>query len=293
MDVIVINGGTQRWKWTRYDTLTGVPQITTVFFSDIQNEAMLLGSSNSSFKMDEASLNINGKGEQPVFKKSSLTPGEIKENSAHCFTEGAASTSRNWDERPTIDHQIEFIHSHRHTFSGFDDLTYLAIEESLKSIKRWNESPAYHGKIDVEKVIEDLLKKLKLSAQRDKHVPDGGERYDDVIQNAEAALGMLQAFKQERTITPQDVADAHHAGKNILDKKKSEQGWPPHGQMQEVLKKMHPYIPQKERDGLIQTVSYLLPLHFAFADKGTIPDNIKIANAIIYAIEQMDRLRMA
>lgn len=97
---------------------------------------------------------------------------------------------------PTIDQQITAIQIMRMRFEGDKDhfiqgtydhqllSDYKAIEESLISIKRWNESPMLHN-VDVEKVIKNLIQYIK-----------GTQDYKpDCVQNAEAALGMIQAFK--------------------------------------------------------------------------------------------------
>lgn len=102
----------------------------------------------------------------------------------------AVSTARN----TTIEDQIEFVDELK---SGNKDLI-LAIKKNLIAIKRWNESPAIHN-VDVEKVIEDLLNVIWSFVQTGSF---NKTEKDNSVQNAEAALGMLRAFKQQREAKP-------------------------------------------------------------------------------------------
>lgn len=221
------------------------------------------GEQDAEFKMrlDESFIKIN----DYLMKTHDEDPFEsMSKNSAHSFTEGMNTTVEDMSgekldnplkgvedmdyihKRPnvyerfaeyTLDHQIEFMKRQISQPGEISAKTVFvdAIIHNLESIKRWNESPAYHGKVDVEKVIEDLIAIAK-SIQSSTHQ----EQINYAVANAEAALGMLQAFKQERRITPQDVADAHHAGKNILDRKTWSE---------------YPYmIQQKKRDELVDKI---------------------------------------
>lgn len=198
--------------------------------------------------------------------------------------------------KPTIDDQIAFMKNSRHSILGSDDAIYTAIIENLKAIKRWNETPVYHGKVDVEKVIEDLLFYAKYYADDSSAASAFGMEAKDHVDNAEAALGMLQAFKEEREagmsprdldvlrkfnskkdITDEDVEKTHKAGKKILDRKKWE---------------TYPFVPQTERDALAYDVATMLPNFSNTVDTSAVmTDNKRVANAIIFAIERMDDLK--
>lgn len=132
-------------------------------------------------------------------------------NSAHSFTEGmdpftnaskgeeGARIAKEQTERinsdfqkimdagPDLDSQIEWITGQLRTKElGHAQDFFIAIKDNLLSIKQWK---LYHSKVDVEKVIEDLVKLLHhMSVPSSNHV----------LQNAEASLGLLQAFKQEQ-----------------------------------------------------------------------------------------------
>jgi hypothetical protein len=99
---------------------------------------------------------------------------------------------------PTIDQQIELMKFKLSKFIAKHDQgagqIYTAIIKNLQSIKRWNESPAYKN-VDVVKVIEDLIEVINVFEQTGSY---NGIKKTHTIQNAEAAIGMLQAFKQER-----------------------------------------------------------------------------------------------
>lgn len=107
---------------------------------------------------------------------------------------------------PTLDQQIEFVKRQigyyqemekpnvgRSLGQAYRSQMFNSIATNLKGIKRWNETPVYHN-VDVVKVIEDLVKDLQTA------VGLGGENPNLVvsIQNAEAAIGMINAFKQQR-----------------------------------------------------------------------------------------------
>lgn len=106
-------------------------------------------------------------------------------------------------QKPTLDQQIEYLTQHQHGMFGDDDIMYQEIKENLLTIKMWNTTPVYHGKIDVEKVIEDLITTCRLFG--------APQNYNDPsIQNGEAALGMIRAFKNDRhTIQLAPVTDIH------------------------------------------------------------------------------------
>lgn len=97
-------------------------------------------------------------------------------------------------EKPTLDQQIEYITieriSEHFKDSDTDEAMCLAIKENLIAIKRWNQNPLW-SQMDVEKVIEDLVADLRLVSGMDCKATAS-------VQNAEAALGMLQAFKEKR-----------------------------------------------------------------------------------------------
>lgn len=206
--------------------------------------------------------------------------------------------------KPTIEQQIHFMEvclKNDHVATSNWEEEAQAIIKNLQAIKRWNETPAYHGKIDVEKCLDDLVTYAKnvmngLAHNGEKIVPhymdddaNDGQRLRDAIVNGEAALGMLQVFKEEREagmapreapewikkhahvttrpLTPKDVAEAHHAGVNILNRKA-----------------MYEYIPQKERDQLVDQIKR--DLFSVFEGRSH-----KLANTIIFAIEQMDHLK--
>lgn len=102
-------------------------------------------------------------------------------------------------EWPSLDEQIEFMKrkrdNHLHDQRGRPAQMYRAIENNLKSIKRWAESPVYHGEVDVGKVIQDLVDLLKT----DKKVYDRYEEELEVgLRNADIAIQMIQVFKEQR-----------------------------------------------------------------------------------------------
>lgn len=103
--------------------------------------------------------------------------------------------TEDFELKATIDEQIKWIELRATTYDN--KFIVRTITENLLAIKRWNESPAYHGKVDVEKAIEDLVAFIKImwghTGRPQEHLIN-----NHTIQNAEAALGMLQAFKQER-----------------------------------------------------------------------------------------------
>lgn len=129
----------------------------------------------------------------------SITPSLPKENSAHSFTEGSDVSLK-----PTIDQQIKAITdiekrlTQKYDISRQESESIRAIKENLIAIKRWNESPVYHN-VDVEKVIEDLIEYVKPLVPHDLQ---RAEYRKSCLQNAEAALGMLQAFKEKRDTPP-------------------------------------------------------------------------------------------
>jgi D-sedoheptulose 7-phosphate isomerase len=175
-----------------------------------------------------------------------------QKNSAHSFTEGMdlgrTNSTQELDsdrpapaeEQPTLDEQIKWLDKmhelsrtqypkkHQDQPDSPYEKMLKSIKENLLAIQRWNRNPLWK-QMDVEKVITDLLKVISIFEKTGQH---NGISKTSAIQNAEAALGMLQAFKEERDkpanipegvkkhpVTPVDVVNAHHAGKNILDPK--------------------------------------------------------------------------
>lgn len=86
------------------------------------------------------------------------------------------------NKKPSLSEQIVFIRTKRKESTDADEVMYQEILENLISIKLWNDHPEWHN-VDVEKVIEDLV-----TLASDEQHP--------YIQNAEAALGMLKAYKK-------------------------------------------------------------------------------------------------
>lgn len=120
-----------------------------------------------------------------------------QQNAAHSFTEGSEVPQT---KTPTIDEQIEFTRQSLLRVGESPVMT--AILENLIAIKRWNETSAYHN-VNVVKVIEDLLycaTKLPLALSYEQR-----SRYRSAIQNAEAAIGMINVFKQERHAPSKEV----------------------------------------------------------------------------------------
>jgi hypothetical protein len=190
----------------------------------------------------------------------------------------------------TIDQQIKFIRNSRHSILGSDDAIYSAILHNLESIKRWNESPVYHGKIDVAKVIFDLMDAINIQVDTTELVgsKETKAKFHSAFRNAEAAIEMINAFKQEREglgtmvetsrrvgkgrttvrpLTQEDVASAHEAGKKVMEKK------PQH-------------ISNEERDQLVDEVADHIKGWYRMDNGGRL-----LANAIIFAIESMDHLK--
>lgn len=122
-------------------------------------------------------------------------PKEVKENSAHSFTEGSEAHQASDYPTPTIDDQIEMVASLLKTdISEGRKVLLRSINENLLGIKRWSQNPLW-SKLDVEKVIEDLIAVIHVWEQTGSYSTTDKT---SSIQNAEAALGMLQAFKEKR-----------------------------------------------------------------------------------------------
>jgi hypothetical protein len=98
------------------------------------------------------------------------------------------------EEQPTLDEQIEWLRVLSSVMAVDSDRIIRVIKENLLSIKRWNSNPLWK-QMDVEKVITDLLKVISIFEKTGQH---NGISKTSAIQNAEAALGMLQAFKENR-----------------------------------------------------------------------------------------------
>lgn len=91
----------------------------------------------------------------------------------------------NFAKKPSLDDQISHVrHLRSQCVQGLDymEVMYQEILENLIPVKLWNDHPEWHN-VDVEKVIEDLV-----TLASDEQHP--------YIQNAEAALGMLKAYKK-------------------------------------------------------------------------------------------------
>lgn len=196
----------------------------------------------------------------------SIPPG-MAQKLVDAYNEKYAPKEQEADDGPSV---VDFESDIDSQIGVMDDLmikasdkssyqAYRAIKETLMSVKRWNESPAYHGKVDVEKVIENLVDICKDAMNKHgnsdiRAVPEG---WTNCIQNAEAALGMLQAFKQERTKWSEFPP--------MMEKKLQHQGH-------------YKFIPQEERDQLIDELRQIMK-------------DGNFANAIIFAIESMDDLK--
>jgi hypothetical protein len=125
-------------------------------------------------------------------------------NSAHSFTEGADHEDfpvREYipsgaEEQPTLDEQIAFIETclKDKEYVAWAYTTFRQIKENLLAIKRWSSNPLF-DQLDLEKVLSDLVHDMKSirATQTWENVV-----YDSHIQNAEAALGMMQAFREKR-----------------------------------------------------------------------------------------------
>jgi hypothetical protein len=174
----------------------------------------------------------------------------------------------------SLDLQISFI---KNQYYGANGRMYKAIIHNLESIKRWNETPVYNGDIDVAKVLSGLVKVLR------GHDDAEDQEIAWHIKKGETAIDMINRFKEEReagmapregyvtskhknVITANDVAEAHHAGVDILNRKATRQ-----------------YIPQSERDELVNDIIEMLPFSRNIARK--------TANTIVTAIESMDTLK--
>lgn len=88
----------------------------------------------------------------------------------------------NTNKKPSLDAQIAFIRQNRKNATGPDEVMYQEILENLISIKLWNNHPEWLN-VDVERVITDLLTLIE-------------DDQNPFLQNAEAAIGMLQSFKK-------------------------------------------------------------------------------------------------
>jgi hypothetical protein len=136
---------------------------------------------------------------------------EDYEKSRKAFPEFKEVDSKESETQPSIDQQIELLKEMRRILdqkylsTRAHDKASRAIIENLLAIKRFSQSTALHN-VDVEKVIEDLLEPAKNYIEERSSEEEANN--DPSIQNAEAALGMLQAFKKERDVTAKDVYEA-------------------------------------------------------------------------------------
>lgn len=100
----------------------------------------------------------------------------------------------------SIDQQIEFVSSIRSQKLVFDpDSILKQVEENLISIKRWNQNTLW-SQLDIDKVLKDLSSALQDAANKHGNVDvrEAPTSWLAAIENAEAALGMLKAFKEKR-----------------------------------------------------------------------------------------------
>ncbi len=115
-------------------------------------------------------------------------------------------------ETPTIDQQIEWLTKQlqERELGPVQDI-FIAIKENLLAIKNhtyqnWKERL---NKIDFEKVILDLLNIV--------HNESSNEVFKNAVQNAEAAIGMINAFKQKRAAQSEFNVDLLEKRKKELD----------------------------------------------------------------------------
>lgn len=90
---------------------------------------------------------------------------------------------------------IDVLYNERKEMNRGGSKTLLAIKDNLLAIKRWREGPVMKD-IDCEKVIKDLVKVINVYEATASHTRSLSQT--SAIQNAEAALGMLQALKEKR-----------------------------------------------------------------------------------------------
>lgn len=115
--------------------------------------------------------------------------------------------TRSMDDKPSIDQQISFMSSLISDKAQSGKAILNGVKNNLIAIRNWQNSTVYHN-VDVQKVIEDLKENLEMCMKVGRTSFDRDEAADKAIQNAEAALGMLQAFKDKRD-TPHDVGKHH------------------------------------------------------------------------------------
>lgn len=128
----------------------------------------------------------------------SLPPG-IAQQLVDVYNEKYAQQSFTPRESSTIQDQIEWITDRKIIVDKKELHIVDAIIENLIAIKRWNQNPLW-SQLDLEKVLIDIIQDMndainKYGNRDDRSAP---EKWIDHNQNAEAALGMLQAFKEKR-----------------------------------------------------------------------------------------------
>lgn len=182
--------------------------------------------------------------------------------------------NKEWEEKTSkfenvcsIDSQIQFIRNKREKLSQEGHFTYgmyRAIEYNLRAMQQMRN-------VDVVKVIADLVKELRQVYT----ITQGADIVDELpaIQNAEAALGMLDALNPKRRYigwpssikewTVQEVREA--LAKQPIEWKKAE-------------------ITQGRRDEIVAETARLLLRADKKSDKK--PSFLK-ANAIMFAIESV------
>jgi hypothetical protein len=177
---------------------------------------------------------------------------------------------------PTIDEQIRFVDDSISRIGGSNIMT--AIKDNLMILKLGMCLPGYAGKIDVEKVIEDLVhfshhavKNLDKTSLEEYDFP----KLHDALMNAEAALGMLQAFKGKRG----------HIGTTLEKKVADVTGLPPlkDGRLLKIQ-----YSPKSPEELQIRN-----KLRSALPVAGMVgqDERMMTANAIMNAIDEMIKLR--
>ncbi len=244
-----------------------VGKYTSVIVSDVDTKRPDYGAANAKREVEHYGGFIIAESLPPDVAEDivQLYNEKYAPKSAHSFTEGfdqyggskpsAAKVyitnnrtedffSKSLIKEMSIEKQIEWISD---VNRPFNPVAASVIKENLLAIKHWNESPVYHN-VDVVKVIEDLIEAFVST------YPEGeGRQYAETkhtaVQNANAALGMLQAFKEKRCVN----------------------------------KERYPY----NRDAILRQVEDQLPPQPTTTTGSGVSPNFKTANAIIFAIESI------
>lgn len=187
------------------------------------------------------------------------------DNSAHSFTEGA-------------DVEYELI----------PPFAPLSPEMQMKDALDRGELPnsiISTELVDVEKVIKDLMALAKEINSDSVHPINIASQ--PAIQNAEAALGMLQAFKKQRKpsgdvgsrFDPDAIREFNkrgHIGPELQPTGESFKMPIKHGRLQKILTK-------EQREYLVTEISANLPFYKDV--------NVQFAEAIIFAVDEIDKLK--